>query len=171
MRIVSETAEISVTLKRRESQRYAGDGGWLVARGAPLEIKRQAAQFFGLEVPEGETPAQTLLRAEREWQNADSSKPRTLGTKSPVETVVDALGGEVIAVEETSDTEDIWSVSTEDDGTAGLGKGEQEDPLLKQIEAAESRHELLMIYTANKAEWERPEIAAAAKAKAAEWPK
>src|SRR5690606_24498678 len=83
----------------------------------------------------------------------------------------DALGGEVIAVEETSDTEDIWSVSTEDDGTAGLGKGEQEDPLLKQIEAAESRHELLMIYTANKAEWERPEIAAAAKAKAAEWPK
>lgn len=171
----STEAGMSVTLKRRESERYAGDGSWLVFHGTPNEIQKAIWEAFGFDPNGDETLAETVLRAEREYRSQDSSKPRSLGAqKSAVDTVKDALDGEVISVEKTDPpfdpdpkkTDDVWADSPAEDNNAGLGAGK--DPLIEKIEAAGSKQELKVLWSQNQKAFEREEIksAAAARAKA-----
>lgn len=183
----NEQAGLSVTLKRRESERYAGDGTWMVFHGTPREVQQAIHETFGFtETAADETLAETVLRAERVYRGQDSNKPRSLGAqpkKGPVDVVKEALGGEVIAVETTDDTppfepdppkapvEDPWADSEpEGDNNAGLGKGEvsTEKSLLDQIREAGSKLDLKMLWSQNRTEFERPEIKEAAAKRAKE---
>lgn len=173
----SEQAGMSVTLKRRESERYAGDGTWLVFHGAPNEIQKAIWETFGFDPNGDESLAETVLRAEREYRTQDSGKPRSLGkAKSAVDVVKDVLGGEVISVETDppfdpdppkKPVDDPWADSgAADDNNAGLGQGK--DPLIEKIEAAQSKTELQVLWSQNKAAFDRDEIKAAAAARAKE---
>lgn len=168
----SNEAALSVTLKRRETERYAQDGLWTVGHGTPTEIAHLFAEMYGIDT-EGKTPFEVILAAERVHKASDPNSVRILGQqKSAVDTVKDALDGEVISVEKTDPpfdpdpkkTEDVWADSPAEDNNAGLGAGK--DPLIEKIEAAGSKLELKELWAKNKDAFEREDVKAAAAARA-----
>ncbi|WP_159795603.1 hypothetical protein [Puerhibacterium puerhi] len=170
---------LSITLKRRESERYAQDGTWLVAHGSPESIKRDLGKAFGVET-DGLTLVQLVTEVERLWRQEDSSKPRRLSdrgakgedkvfsldgtppadsTETPVDVAVRVLDGEVI--EEKAD--DPWADATP--ATNPPVEEPKREPVFEAIEAATSKSELQQVFLKFKSEFARPDVAAAAKAR------
>jgi hypothetical protein len=151
---MTEVAEVSVTIKRRESERYAQDAPWYVVRGTVRGVRKALADSFGLN--EDDSLPDLVAQAERSWKGIDPNKVKPLSKglapaddaptpEQAVENVVKGLDGEVI------DDDDPWfSARGEPEPDQGLGAGEvKEDGLLVAIQKAESKAALRTLHAAN----------------------
>jgi hypothetical protein len=145
---MTEVAEVSVTIKRRESERYAQDGPWYVVRGTARGVRKALADSFGLN--EDDSLPDLVAQAERSWKGIDPNKVKPLSKglapaddaptpEQAVENVVKGLDGEVVE-------DDPWeSAKGQPEPDQGLGK----DELLEAIEKAESKTALRSLHAAN----------------------
>ena len=184
---------ISVTLKHRESERYASDGTWVVAHGEPRTVQKYLAETFGLELAPDEVLAETILRAERAFRSLDSSSPQPLA-KGLASVIAEARkpdpAGEHFAAERAKQLpptpeqavenvvkgldgevieDDPWvSARGEPEPDQGLGSGEVKDELLEAIEKAESKTALRSLHAANVELFKQDKYKDALKARAKE---
>lgn len=167
---------ISVTLKHRESERYASDGTWVVSHGEPRVVQKYLAETFGLELAPDEVLAETILRAERAFRSLDSSKPQPIAAKNPTSITVNApqagkpddiakqmraaLAAEGLAAPTPEQAvENVvkgldGEVIEDDPWESAKGQPEQDqglgkDELLDAIEKAESKTALRSLHAAN----------------------
>lgn len=171
---MTDVAEVSVTIKRKESARYAGDSSWLVFRGTVRGVKKALADAFGLDE---EQPLPDLVnRAERIHQNHDSlalstlAKPATITQAENVPVgqavVEEVLGGAVIS-DTATDEDDPWA-STAPAPEPDAGLGEPKDELLDAIQSAESRNALRNLHASNVELFKQDKYKNALKARAKE---
>lgn len=150
---MTDVAEVSVTIKRKESARYAGDSSWLVFRGTVRGVKKALADAFGLSE---DLALPTLMnQAERIHQSHDSAALPTLTptltpTKAPEPAgqavVEEVLGGEVIS-DTATDEDDPWAAVSPE--TIAEVAALYKDELLDAIQSAESRSALRNLHAAN----------------------
>lgn len=166
---MTDVAEVSVTIKRKESARYAGDSSWLVFRGTVRGVKKALADAFGLAE---DLALPTLVnQAERIHQSHDSSALPTLTKpqqEAPVGQAVveEVLGGELIS-DTATDEDDPWA-STAPAPEPDAGLGEPKDELLDAIRSAESRNALRNLHASNVELFKQDKYKDALKARAKE---
>ena len=167
---MTDAPSISVTIKRKQSENFAQDGAWtnFVAQRA-VQVQDNLIEFFGLDRIEGETPAETALRAERVLKTLDANavrplkRPATVAGESnyivssdegqvlmneptpeqAVENVVTGLDGTVV-----EDDDDPWK-SSRGEAEPGQGLGEPKDELLEAIQQADSKSALRNLHSSN----------------------
>lgn len=151
--MAESTRGVSVTIKNRESERYANDGPWVVFHGTPKEVAEDMAEFYSLPKEEvkdlgpNEIKDYVAVLTQRQHKaitDLDATPVETKSTRKP-------------AAKKAAAKKAAAEPPAEDESTGADAKGS----LIKELESAETTKALKSLWAANKSAFKDKDVQAA----------